>query len=560
MLINVLRSVLRSLIELGKSRNAPARAQSGELVSDDLPVLLDRARSAHRDGSLDEALSAYECALKLLPEMQAEARAAVVVNMGVILSEQVRLPQAIARLREAIVICPRVAITHYNLGLYLYEMGESNEAEAALKTAIEIEPGFQAAHSTLLCLYGFTRSENPERVLLEHRRWAGKFADPLTAKAPAHSNDRSTVRRLTVGYVSADFKEHSLARFISPILANHDHQRFRVICYDNWSKSDATTERLRAYADAWRKIDTLNDDQVAALVRADGVDILVDLSGHTTGNRLMMFARKPAPVQASWMGYMCTTGMTAMDWRITDANLDPPGISEAWYAERLMRIDCAVAFEPHPGSPPVNQLPAHKNGFVRFGSFNNYTKIGDEVVAMWSRMLAALPEARLMLVTLGGDDPQIKAAICARFERLTSTSGVSKRVEVTGRRSPEDFLRMFHQVDIALDPFPYSGGTTSLHTLWMGVPIVSIEGNTELARSTSGMLKACGLHDLVAHGEEEYLKIGVALATDLGRLAELRASIRQRLAKTSLGDGQRVTQNLEDGYRAMWAEFARSAR
>ena len=557
MLINVLKRVLRSLIERGKPRSAPA--VPAEVLTAELPGLLDQARFAHRDGNLDEALRAYECALKLIPPAQTQARSAVVVNMGVILREQVRLPQAIACLREAIVICPRVAIAHYNLGLILYEMGESSEAEVELNAAIEIAPDFQAAHSTLLCLYGLTRSENPERVLAQHRRWAEKFADPLTSMAPAHANDRSIDRRLTVGYVSADFKEHSVARFISPILANHDRARFRVICYDNWADGDATTERLRGYADTWRKIDALDDENAAQLVRDDGVDILVDLSGHTTGNRLLMFARKPAPVQASWMGYMCTTGMLAMDWRITDANLDPPDASDSWYAERLMRIGCAVAFEPHPHSPAVNELPALQKGFVRFGSFNNYTKIGDQVISLWSRVLAALPQSRLMLVSLGGDDPQIKAAIAARFERLTSTPGVSNRVEVIGRRSPEDFLRMFHQVDIALDPFPYSGGTTSLHTLWMGVPIVAIEGSTELSRSTSGMLKGCGLHDLVAYGEEEYFSISVALAADLGRLAELRATIRQRLAQTALGNGALVTRELEDAYRMMWADFVRSA-
>ena len=553
MLLDVLKRALRTLRTLRGSKTRNAAPASREYPF----ALLERAQAAHRKGALDGALLAYDAALDGLPESLDPQRAAVLVNMGAILREQVRLPEAISRLREAARLQPGLAAAHYNLGLTLYETGESIEAEHALQAAIRLDPEFQAAHSTLLCLYGFTRSQDPERVLAEHRAWAKKFADPLTTIAPPHPNDRSIGRKLTVGYVSADFREHSIARFISPILSNHDRSGFRVICYDNWPAGDATTGRLRGLADAWRKIDSLGDERAAELVREDGVDILVDLSGHTAGNRLLMFARKPAPVQASWLGYMCTTGMAAMGWRITDAYLDPPGISERGYTEKLARIVSAAAFEPHPDSPPVNALPALANGFVRFGSFNNYTKIGNEVIALWCRVLAALPEARLLLVALGGDAPEFKSAVRARFDRLAPGPDISSRVDVIGRRPLKDFLRLFHRVDIALDPFPYGGGTTSLHTLWMGVAIVTLEGDSELARSTSGMMIGCGLDALVAHTDEEYLDIAVSLATDLPRVDDLRKNLRPRLSESALGNAAAVTRSLENAYRMMWADYVR---
>jgi protein O-GlcNAc transferase len=558
MLVNVLKRALGALTQSRGTKPAPMPPQ--ESVPADLTSLLEQARSAHQRGALSEALQAYESAFRLLPESQSEARAAVWVNMGAIWREMVRLPKAIACLQEALLLQPGLAVAHYNLGLNLYEIGEAEAAESSLNSALAIQPDFQAAHSTRLCLFGLARNHDPERVLAEHRLWAAEFADPLTAQSPPHANERSTHRRLTVGYVSADFKEHSVARFISPILANHDRARFRVICYDNWPRSDATTERLRGYVDAWRKIDELDDPQAADLVRADGVDILVDLSGHTTGNRLLLFARKPAPVQASWLGYMSTTGMAAMDWHITDAHLDPPGVSEGWYTERLMRIDSAAAFEPHPDSPPVNALPCLDSGYLRFASFNNYTKIGDEVIALWARLLATIPNARLLLVALGGDEADFQALVRARFERLGASNEVSARVDVMGMRPLKDFLRLFHQVDIALDSFPYGGGTTTLHTLWMGVPVVTLEGQSELARGTSGILTACGLGELIARSSEEYLRIGVDLAMAPARVATLRSQLRERLAKSVLGNGLQVTRSLEAAYLKMWEDFVRQDR
>jgi tetratricopeptide (TPR) repeat protein len=556
MLKEVLKRACQSLFRARQRKAVPTEPASPPI--EDLSTLLGKAGKSHADGALEEALRMYQAALDLLPLDQLQAIAAIRLNMGVIQRELVRLPQALDSFREAVNVAPDLAAAQFNLGLTLYEAGEIQQAETRLRAAIALDPGLQAAHSALLCLYAFTQNRDSARVLAEHREWAGKFADPITAVAPGHKNDLSLERRLTIGYVSADFKEHSIARFIDPIFSNHDRSRFRIIGYDNWARSDETTLRLREQADIWRKIDQLNDDEVAQLVRADGVDILVDLSGHTTGHRLLMFARKPAPVQASWLGYMCTTGMSAMDWHITDAYLDPPGSGERRYVERLAYVDSAAAFAPHPDSPPVGTLPSLTTGFIRFGSFNNYAKIGDPVIALWARLLAELPDARILLVLLGGDEPDVQTSVRARFERLATVQGISRRVEIIGRRGLKEFLHLFHRVDIALDPFPCSGGTTSLHSLWMGVPLVALEGNAELARGTSSMLLACGYGDLVAHDEKEYFQLNIKLARNTRRLADIRESLRERMSGMALFDGAGVTRSLESAYLDMWSDYVRS--
>ena len=508
---------------------------------------------AHQMGRLEYSLGLYRHALTV----NASHAAPILANMGVILKDLVRLPEAIATYRQSLAADPGIAETHYNLGLALYETGSIEEAERCLRRAIEIRPDFHTAHSSLLCIYGFNRNQNAQRLLEEHQRWAAIHADPLTPEHPRFGNLLETGRRLTVGYVSADLCEHSMRFFMEPVLANHNRNSFRILCYDNWPGEDTVNRRLRGYVDGWRKVNHLSDEELTAQVRADQVDILVDLSGHTTGNRLLAFARKPAPVQVTWLGYMCTTGMRAMDYRISDPHLDPPGQTEHFYTETLMRMPTAATFSPAPESPPVNRLPALDRGFVTFASFNNYTKIGDAVIALWVRLLQALPSSRLMIVMLGGDDADIQRSARERFARHCNGDAgtVIGRIEIRGRRALPQFLRMFHEVDVALDPFPHCGGTTTLHTLWMGVPVVSIEGDSELSRSTGGMMRSCGLDHLVAQDQEAYLNVAMSLAADLPGLADIRVELRSRVAASSIGDSAAVTRDLESAYHAMWSNF-----
>lgn len=512
--------------------------------------LLRAAQSAHAAGRREQALALYDQALSGEPAR----RAPLLVNTGVLLRDLARLPESVLRLEEAVRLEPALAQAHHNLALARYDLGEIGAAEQELREAIRLKPDFQEAHSSLLCIFGLTRNADRQRVLDEHRRWAEAWADPLTARAPPHVNPPDPDRPLNIGYVSADLRDHSIAYFIEPVLAAHDRTRLRIVCYDNCPSEDAVTRRLMTHADLWRKVHAMNDDELASAIRADGIDILIDLSGHTAGNRLLALARRPAPVQAGWLGYVCTTGMRAMDWRITDAHLDPPGMSERWNTERLIRLPSSAAFQPAADSPPVNSLPALSRGFIRFGSLNNYAKIGDEVITLWATLLRRVPDARLLLVALGGDDPAVRGGVLDRFTRLGG-AGLAGRIDVIGRRPMAEFLRLFHDIDIALDPFPYGGGTTSLHTLWMGVTIVTLEGESELARGTSGIMTACGLQSMVAGSREQYLDIAMNLAADHAGLARLRSGLRQRLAQSVIGDTVAVTKNLETAYRAMWRDW-----
>ena len=498
-----------------------------------------------------------ECYKKALPLLQDPAQlAAVLCNMGAACQALVRLTEAADCYRRALELVPDLAEVHYNLGCLLYDMGRIDEAEEGLRRAVELRPDFHQAHSTLLCLYGLHRNHGQQRLFEEHVRWAALHASGFTPLARREDVDATPGRRLTIGYVSADLREHSVSYFIEPVLARHDRERFRVICYDNWQGEDAVNRRLRQYAE-WRKIAGLDDDRAAALIREDRVDILVDLSGHTVGNRLLVFARRPAPIQASWFGYMCTTGLAAMDYRITDAYLDPPGATERFYSERLLRISAAAAFGPSPDSPPVNAPPALTNGHVTFGSFNNYTKVADEVIAAWARILNAVPGSRLLLVALGGDDAAVRADIAARFTRLGLADAA--RLDIRGRRPLRDFLHMLQEVDIALDPFPYSGGTTSLHTLWMGVPIIAIEGESELQKSTAGMLRGAGAEALVAFSPEEYCAKAIGLAGDAAQLARWRGSLREGARNSPVFSTGEVTRSLEAAYLEIWRTWVQNS-
>jgi predicted O-linked N-acetylglucosamine transferase (SPINDLY family) len=527
-----------------------ASDSSAALELNGLLALGQQRQAAH---DLPGALASFEKALSLA---QPELSAAILCNMGAANQALVRLADAEDCYRRAIDANPSLAEASYNLGCLLLDQGRFDPAEQCLQRALELRPQFHQAHSALLCLYGLHRNRDQQALLEAHRRWGEAHASGYAPLVRREDVDASPERRITIGYVSADLREHSVSYFIEPVLAGHDKSRFRVICYDNWAGEDPVNQRLRQYAE-WRRIADLDDDAAARLIRSDGVDILVDLSGHTAGNRLLVFARRPAPIQASWFGYMCTTGLAAMDYRITDAYLDPPGATERFYTERLVRISAAAGFSPDPDSPAVNAPPSQGNGHVTFGSFNNYTKVGDEVITAWARILNAVPGARLLLVALAGDSEGVKGEIAARFARLGLADGA--QLDIRGRRPLRGFLSMLQEVDISLDSFPYSGGTTSLHTLWMGVPIVAIEGESELQKSTAGMLRGADAEALVAFSVEEYCAKAVSLAGDAAQLAQWRGSLRERARNSPVFATGEVTASLEGAYREMWHTWVQNS-
>jgi predicted O-linked N-acetylglucosamine transferase (SPINDLY family) len=441
-------------------------------------------------------------------------------------------------------------------GGFLASVGRHREGLAALRRALELDPDSVRVHSNLLFVISCCDQVSPEEVYAAHLRFGETVADPLLSSVLPHTNTREVGRILTIGYVSGDLRDHAVRYFIEPVLAGHDRTQFRIACYSNSAKPDEVSCSLRGYADLWRDISGLSDEAAARQIRADGVDILVDLSGHTSGNRLMMFARKPAPVQATWFGNVQTTGMRAIDWRITDARLDPEKTTEHINRERLARLPGSYAcFRPHPGSPDVMPLPALKdgaNGRITFGSFNSGHKINDAVAALWSRLINGIPGARLLLAVEHGDLPDICRAVAARFEAQGMAPG---RIDIIGRKPVLSFLELFSSVDVMLDPFPQNGGITSLHALWMGVPFISLAGSAPIGRIGVSLLGQIGLDAFVAVDEADYIRIGKWCAENLHELAVLRAGLRARMQASSLMNERSFMVDLESAYRHMWRDW-----
>jgi protein O-GlcNAc transferase len=370
----------------------------------------------------------------------------------------------------------------------------------------------------------------------------------------SHGNLPEPGRRLRIGYVSGDLREHPVGQFMEPVLRHHDRGGFEIFCYANTLRADDRTGRLKAHADAWREVFALDDAGMEALIREDAIDILVDLSGHTGANRLPVFGRKPAPVQATWLGYLNTTGLKTIDWRITDAKASPEAL-KAYHSERLLYLpDSQWCYQAPPNCPETSPPPSLSAGHITFGAFTNLAKIGAPVIELWCRLLERVPHSRLLVV--GNGLGAIGEEVMARFTRH---GAAPDRIELRNAVPFGDYLALHAQVDIMLDTFPYAGGTTSCHALWMGVPIVTMTGETASSCGGASLLQAIGLPDLVAQTPGQYLDIAAGLAIDQVRLAELRARMRSRMSASPLTDAPRFTRNLESAYRSMWHEWCESA-
>lgn len=367
-------------------------------------------------------------------------------------------------------------------------------------------------------------------------------------------NQRDPERKLRIGYVSADFRVHSVGYFLSAIFRNHDEATIETYCYSGCVDEDEDTAFYRSRAVRWRTAIAMDDDELATQIREDGIDILVDVSGHTNGHRLGVFARKPAPVQVTWLGYPDTTGLTAMDYRLTDAIVDPPGPADALSSERLFRLaDGFHCYTPGLSAPHVTALPAHQASFVTFGSFNNLLKVNREVLDAWAAILKRVPSSRLLLKTRWLHVPEMRERVHKLFEQR----GIApERIELLGKYpTSEEHLAAYGGVDVALDTFPYNGATTTCESLWMGVPVVTLAGDRHAARVGASMLSRVGLADLVADRPQDYIETAARLAADLDGLARLRADLRRRVAESPLCDGPRFTKQLEAAFRTMWREW-----
>ena len=525
---------------------------------------------------LDEALVAAQNAVRLAPDcaqwhyhlakvlMQvgrgdaaiAEFRAAIACrpdfadahnDLGCALRDRGEMDQAVAQLRQAITLRPDYAPAHSNLGNLLKDRGELDAALAAYRQAMCIDPQWITSYQNLLYALNFHPQYDGATILREHQAFDRLHAQPLAKPPPAHGNDRDPDRRLRVGYVSPDFRDHVVGRNILPLLGAHDHARFEIACYALMQHHDAMTVRFQALTDIWRDAADLGDDEIAQMIRDDRIDILVDLALHMDGNRLLVFARKPAPVQVTFAGYPGTTGLEAIDYRLTDPYLDPPGMNDAFYSEESIRLpDCFWCYDARQSDVPINELPALSRARVTFGCLNNFCKVNDAVLKAWSAVLMACPDSRMVILAGAGDH---------RRQVLAALGVDPTRVEFIGHRSRADYLKLYHGLDLILDTFPYNGHSTTCDALWMGVPVVSLAGKTAVGRGGLSVLSNIGLPELVADSEEMYVRIATELAHDLSRLSRLRSTLRLRMEKSPLLDAPGFARNIEAAYRRMWLRW-----
>ncbi len=501
---------------------------------------------------IDQAIHHYRHAVRLEPGYVRAYN-----NLGSALQRQIRIKEAIDSYRQAIALAPSVAESHYNLATALQDHGDFSAAVASYRQALSLNPGHQLARSNLLYLLSYNVMCDPEQMLREHREWDRIHGGKARAQTFQPFHHAFSSPRIRVGYVSADFRQHVVSHFFEPLLRQHDRDQVEVFCYAEVRKPDTMTRRLRDEAEHWRFISGRDDRTVAQMIHDDGIDILVDLGGHTVNNRLKVFTYKPAPVQATYLGYFTTTGLSTMDYWITDACLHPRDTVEL-ATEQLYRLPrCFLCYQPPDDAPQVAPAP-HEDDAVTFGCFNNLVKISSRAIALWSRVLHAMPRSTLLLKSKQMADKTLQQELLQRFAR----HGIpAERIETMPHtRTFREHLDTYRKVDIALDTVPRSGFTITAEALWMGVPVVTLAGARFIERVSMDMLHSIGLQELVAHTEEEYVGIAAGLAGDLERRMALRRNLRGRMAASELCDGKSLAAALEQAYRDMKDTFLANSR
>ena len=500
-------------------------------------------------GRPSEALPHLERAVALRPES-----APFHVSLAWALLQLGRVDESIAHCQRAVELDSNHAMAHHHLANALVELGDRGGAILSYRRAFKLDPADHNAHSNLILVALTDPGYDARALLSEGRRWARLHAEPMRPYQRPHTNDKNPDRPLRVGYVSPDFRAHPMIQFLTPVLAHHDRSAFEIHLYSSVDQPDLATERYRHWAGTrFRDIRYLDDVAAAELVRKDRIDILVDLALHSAGGRLRLFACKPAPVQITWLGYAGTTGLDAIDYRLTDPYVDPPGTDLGVYSEASLHLPdtlwCYDALEP---GLPVRPLPALTAGVVMFGCQNSYRKVHPGVLSLWARVLRELPGSRLLLYAEKSGEKNTL--------QLLAAAGVEPdRVEFGRRVSRREYLERYQRIDIGLDTFPFTGATTSLDAMWMGVPVVTLTGGTSLHRAGTCLAMNLGLPELVANSEDDFVAKAIALAGDLPRLAQLRAELRPRLEASPLGDAPRFARQLEAAFRTAWRQYCTGA-
>jgi predicted O-linked N-acetylglucosamine transferase (SPINDLY family) len=555
----------------------------------DFPAAWNNLGSLHNAADdVDAAIEAYRRCLNLKPDY-AEAR----YNLGTALQKKGLWEESAAELQRALALRPNHADTYNNLGIALGELDRLDDAISTYRTGLAIQHEHEGLNSNLgaalrtagqvrdsiiafrrACarhadaraasnlLYALLLDPGSDEAAIreECRQWDRIYAEPLRRHRAPHENDRSPDRRLRIGYVSPDLGDHPVGRFMAPLLAHHDHQQFEIFVYCDHTRPDPIARQNRSHADAWRATDRMSDEQVARMVREDRIDILVDLVMHTSNNRLLVFARKPAPIQVSYLAYPGFTGLQTIDYRLTDPYLDPrvltplpPGGAGAEYSglfEEPFQLPHTFWCYTEPVeacelAPP----PVLKSDHITFGCLNNFGKVSELLIDAWFRILRQTPGSRLLVHARRGSH---RDYLAARFQ----AEGIDpNRLEFVGFLKLPEYFRQYNQIDIALDTYPYAGGTTTCDALWMGVPVISLAGNLPISRGGASILSNVGLPELVAADVKEYVTIAHQSATDVPKLARLRSGMRQRMLASPLMNGPRFARDVETAYRQMWRRW-----
>lgn len=546
------RATLRSAISLDPAQAAAHRAlgaiaRVSVLDPSDAEAWIAMAAQAIGTGDRLRASRAARRAIVLAPD-RLEGHG----NIGVLLQEQGDLDLAARFYRRGIAIDARHPGLWNNLGNALTDI---ESIVAAYRRAHALAPTDLATHSNLLFSLNYLPGLGSETLFDEYRQWEERHARPLYTRALPARNDRDPERPLRIGYLSADFRANPIAHNIVGLIERRDRARYQAVCYGEVARPDEVTRRYQAAADGYRSTVGLDDDAVAATIRDDAIDILFCMAGHTAHNRLLVCAQKPAPVQISY-GDLTTTGLSTMDWWLTDPVIHPEDTRER-FTENLLRVPLLVLHEPPAEAPAVGPLPAAAAGVVTFGSCNNAAKLNDRVFALWARVLEAVPGSRLLLkyVNWFAND-----SARGRIQGAFARRGIAReRIVFDGDRAPRArHLEILNRIDIALDPFPFNGCTTTFEALWMGVPVVTLAGERWLGRMGIGTLAPIGLGGLAARDEEGYVATAVALAKDLGGLAQLRAGLRRRVQASPLVDADAYARSVEAAFRTAWREWCRA--
>jgi predicted O-linked N-acetylglucosamine transferase (SPINDLY family) len=529
-------------------------------------------------GRADEAIAAYRRALELRPEVaewhsnlgvvfQSQARLAEAAdcfrqaialrpdfaeahsNLGIALYLALNYDEAAACFRRAIELQPGLALAHNNLGLALQEQGKPDEAIACYERALQLAPDYATARSALLVTMQYRHGVGLPELAAAHGEYERRHAAGLRSVWRPHSNRPEAERPLRLGFVSSDLGQHPVGSFLLPVLENLERSQFAAVCYSGRRVADAISDRLKASSALWHEVADWTDEQLAEQIRADGIDMCFDLAGHTTGNRLLAFARKPAPIQITWLGYVGTTGLAAIDYLLAD-RYEIPAEAEPFYCESVLRMpDGYVCFAPPADAPPVAALPALREGHVTFGCFSNPAKITSPMIGVWAEILGRVRGSRLAFKFRGLEGDAARRRLVEQFAAYAVSAD---RLDLWGWSPRGELLDHYGRIDLALDTLPYNGGLTTCEALWMGVPVITCPGETFAGRHSLSHLSNAGLVETIAADLDAYVDIAVRLATDLGRLSQLRAGLREQVRRSPLCDGRRFAWNLAALLREAW--------